>query len=118
MYFNIITKDLPEKMYPGMIIAYKLKPLPGFRTTWVTEITHAEHLNYFIDEQRIGPYKFWHHLHRLKSIPGGVLMEDIINYQLPYGFLGSIAHALFVRNQLKNILQFRRSKLEEIFGKI
>ena len=118
MRFNIVTKNLPEKMYPGMIIAYNLRPLFGIKRTWVTEITQVKELESFIDEQRIGPFKFWHHQHRLKSIPGGILMQDIVNYQPPFVLLGSIANTLFIKNILKDIFHFRSIKLEKIFGKL
>jgi ligand-binding SRPBCC domain-containing protein len=116
--FNIITKNLPKKMYLGMIIAYNVRPLLGIKRTWVTEITQVKELEFFVDEQRIGPFKFCHHQHRLKSIPGGILMQDIVNYQPPFGFLGSIANTLFIKKILKNIFQFRTLKLEKIFGKL
>jgi ligand-binding SRPBCC domain-containing protein len=116
MGFDVTTNDLPGKMYPGLIISYKVSPFFGFKMTWVTEISHVEELKYFVDEQRIGPYKFWHHQHLLESISGGVMMKDIVNYAPPLGFLGTIANALFIRNQLKEIFDFRKRKLEEIFG--
>ena len=118
MGFDIITKNMPEKMYPGMIITYRVKPLLGINTTWVTEITYIKEYDFFVDEQRLGSYKFWHHQHKLKSIQGGVLMEDIVNYQPPFGFLGSIANTLFLRKTLENIFEFRKIKLEEKFGKL
>ncbi|MCX7832728.1 MAG: SRPBCC family protein [Ignavibacteria bacterium] len=115
MGFNIITKDLPEKMYQGLIIAYKVKPLIGIELTWVSEITHINEFNYFIDEQKIGPYKFWHHTHIIEQISEGILMKDILNYKPPLSFLGSIANELIIKKKLDEIFAYRRKKIEEIF---
>jgi len=117
MGFDVLSTDLPEKMYAGMIIAYHVSPLMGFKTIWVTEITHVNNLKYFVDEQRVGPYKMWHHQHLTVPVEGGVLMTDIIDYQPPFGFLGAIANRLVIRNKLEEIFSFRKEKLEQIFGK-
>jgi ligand-binding SRPBCC domain-containing protein len=116
MGFDVTTKDLPDKMYPGMIISYKVSPLLGIKMTWVTEISQVRELEYFVDEQRTGPYKLWHHQHHIAAIEGGVSMTDIVNYAPPFGLLGSFANAIVIRRQLKEIFDFRRKKLEEIFG--
>ncbi|MHC1706751.1 MAG: hypothetical protein AB9842_04410 [Bacteroidales bacterium] len=117
MGFDIINKDNTGKMYPGMIISYHVSPLLGIKTLWVTEITHVKESEFFVDEQRVGPYKLWHHQHILKEIPGGVLMEDIVTYQPPLGFLGRIANSLIIRNKLNEIFDFRKVRLEEKYGK-
>ena len=117
MGFEIIGGGGVEKMYPGMIIMYKVSPLLKIKLKWVTEITHVNDGKYFVDEQRIGPYKMWHHQHLLEEIDGGVQMTDIVTYQPPYGFLGAIANALFIRKQLRNIFDFRNTALEKRFGK-
>jgi ligand-binding SRPBCC domain-containing protein len=116
MGFEITNEPLPEKMYPGMIIAYKVAPLLGIKIKWVTEITHVEDLNYFVDEQRLGPYTMWHHQHHIKKIDGGVLMEDIVSYIPPLGILGDIANTLFINKQLKDIFDFRHKAVEDYFG--
>jgi len=118
MGFNILTKNLPAKMYPGLIITYHITPMFGLKTNWVTEITHCQEHVYFIDEQRFGPYKMWHHQHNLTSIPEGVLMEDLISYIPPFGVLGSIANSLVIGKMLKDIFAYRYRKLERIFGRI
>lgn len=115
--FKITSKDVREKMYPGQIITYKVKPLLGIPLPWMTEITHVKDKEYFVDEQRFGPYALWHHKHFFKEIEGGVEMIDKVDYKLPLGFLGSIAHALFVKKQLQGIFNYRFKKLEELFGK-
>lgn len=117
MGFDITTKNLPEKVYAGMIISYIVKPLLGIKMRWVTEITHVSELKYFVDEQRFGPYKMWHHQHIIEAIEGGVLMTDIVDYLPPMGFLGAIANQLVIKNQLNEIFTFRTKKLEEYFGK-
>ncbi|MCE2961857.1 MAG: SRPBCC family protein [Chitinophagales bacterium] len=115
--FQITNEPIADKMYAGMIIAYKVSPILGIPMDWVTEITHVEEKVYFVDEQRIGPYAIWHHQHRLTPIEGGVLMEDIISYKPPFGILGTIANNILIKGQLKTIFDFRFTALEKEFGK-
>ncbi len=115
MGFDITSGDLPDKMYPGMIISYKVSPLLGLKLTWVTEITHAEDKKYFVDEQRVGPYTIWHHEHIIEPAEGGALMKDIVSYKPPFGFLGSIANSLIIKKQLKEIFDYREKAIEKIF---
>jgi ligand-binding SRPBCC domain-containing protein len=117
MGFAIISKQHGEKMYAGQVIEYKVKPLFGIPLYWMTEITHIEDKRYFIDEQRFGPYSMWHHQHHFKAIDGGVEMADIIHYKNPLWILGDIANILVIKNQLKNIFDYRFKKVEELFGK-
>ncbi|MDT8415584.1 MAG: SRPBCC family protein [Flavobacteriaceae bacterium] len=112
----VIRSGADRKMYPGQIIHYWVSPIAGIKTQWVTEITHVQNLQFFVDEQRFGPYKMWHHKHFLKAVDGGVEMEDIIHYVIPFGFLGSVAHQLFIRKKLETIFEYRRLKLIELFG--
>lgn len=117
MGFHILSgADRP--MFAGQIIQYKVSPFPGYTTKWVTEITHVEKGSYFVDEQRFGPYALWHHKHFIKNIDGGVEMEDIIDYKIPFGILGQIAHPLIVKKQLLDIFNYREQKLKELFGTI
>ncbi len=116
MNFKVTSSTFKEKMYPGMMITYKVSPLAGLRLDWCTEITQVSHLKYFVDEQREGPYSIWHHQHHLEEIEGGVLMTDIIHYKVPLGILGNIANRLLLKKQLQHIFQFRFRKVEEIFG--
>lgn len=115
MGFDIITPNLPEKMYPGMVIEYIVKPVLGIPMHWLTEITHVQDHTYFVDEQRSGPYSLWHHQHHIKETPNGILMTDIVHYIPPMGFLGSIANAVFIKNQLKQIFDFRTVAVEKRF---
>ena len=116
MGFDITSDNLPEKMYPGMIITYKVSPFLGIKLDWMTEITHVKDLEYFVDEQRIGPYALWHHQHKLESIDNGVLMTDIVTYQPPLGVLGALANRIFIKRQLDNIFSFRKRALVKRFG--
>jgi ligand-binding SRPBCC domain-containing protein len=119
MRFEIIgEKNENKKMYEGQIIEYYVSPFAGVRMHWVTEITHVKDKEYFADEQRFGPYSFWHHKHFLNEVDGGVEMTDIVHYKAPLGFLGKIANALVIRKKLKTIFDYRYNKLEEIFGKV
>lgn len=115
MGFEILS-GAETAMYPGQIIQYIVKPFPWMSTKWVTEITHVKEGNYFVDEQRFGPYSLWHHKHFIRPVEGGVEMEDIIDYKLPLGILGRIMHFLVVRKQLRNIFEYRKNKLIQLFG--
>lgn len=115
MGFNIRTTNLPDKIYEGMIISYNVRPLLGIQTNWVTEITHIRDKSYFVDEQRVGPYKLWHHQHIILPKNNGVLMKDIVSYQPPFGLLGKIANALVIRNTLNEIFDYRTKVLEKIY---
>jgi len=115
MGFDITSPNLPEKMYPGMIISYKVRPLLGIPMTWVTEITHVVEKKYFVDEQRVGPYAMWHHQHFIEPHENGVMMRDIISYKPPMGFLGSIANMLIIRRQLEGIFAYREKALKKRF---
>lgn len=115
MGFDIRTPNLPGKIYEGMIISYIVRPLLGIPTNWVTEITHIRDKSYFVDEQRVGPYKLWHHQHIIMPRKNGVLMKDIVSYQPPFGVLGRIANALVIKNTLNEIFDFRTKALEKIY---
>jgi ligand-binding SRPBCC domain-containing protein len=110
--------DMPESMYEGMIITYRIRPVLGIPVTWVTEITHVKEPSLFVDEQRFGPFRFWHHKHLFRTIEGGVEMEDIVDYAMPLGPLGSIPHALLVRKKLRDIFDYRERTLIRLFGEI
>ncbi len=115
MGFNILS-GADRKMFPGQIIQYIVTPVAGIPTKWVTEITHVKEGEYFVDEQRFGPYALWHHKHFIESIPGGVRMEDIVDYKLPFGVLGQLVHPILVKPKLKEIFEYRKQKLIELFG--
>lgn len=118
----------PGPMFAGQLVTYTISPLPGLpllarlRMPWVTEITHVDGPRsagpdaplFFVDEQRLGPYRFWHHQHRFTAVEDGVCMEDVVHYALPYGPLGELAHRFMVRRRLDEIFDYRRSTLETI----
>ena len=115
MGFHILSgADRP--MFPGQIIQYIVTPVMGIKTKWVTEITHVKDKTYFVDEQRFGPYSLWHHKHFIKAIDGGVEMEDIVDYKVPFGILGQLVHPILVKPKLEEIFNYRTKKLEELFG--
>lgn len=119
MGFRVISDpDFLQEMYAGQIITYTLRPLLGIPLFWMTEIRHVEAGKFFVDEQRVGPYSIWHHQHHFRAIPGGVEMTDWVHYKIPFGWLGDFANWLFLRRQLDGIFDFRRKKLEEMFGKM
>jgi ligand-binding SRPBCC domain-containing protein len=115
MSFDILS-GVDRPMYPGQIIQYIVTPVLGIKTKWVTEITHVMDKQYFVDEQRFGPYALWHHKHFIKEIKGGVEMEDIIDYKVPFGWLGQLVQPILVKPKLEEIFAYRTKKLEELFG--
>ena len=117
MSFNI-RSGADRKMYAGQIIQYIVTPILGIKARWVSEITQVVEKEYFIDEQRFGPYAFWHHKHFIKEIDGGVEMEDIIDYKVPLGILGQLVHPFLVKPKLEEIFEYRRKKLIELFGEL
>ncbi len=110
-----ILSPLPATIYAGLIITYRIRPLAGLAVPWVSEITHVDAPHFFVDEQRHGPYRFWHHQHHLRPAPGGVEVVDEIHYRLPYGVLGIGLHTLMIRNRLDAIFHFRSHALQRIF---
>ena len=106
-----IRSEVPPCMYPGLIIEYRIKALTSLPMSWVTEITHVVSPTYFVDEQRFGPYRFWHHQHHFREVGGGVEVTDIVHYAMPYGVLGLAVHKLVVAKKLEQIFEFRRRKL-------
>ena len=117
MGFEILNSLHGDNMYQGQIIEYYVKPILGIKLHWVTEITHVQKNDFFVDEQRFGPYSFWHHKHFIKEVDGGVEMNDLVHYKLPLGVLGKIGNTLFVKNQLKQVFDYRHKKIEELFNK-
>lgn len=117
MGFEINSRNKGGEMYAGQIIEYTVKPLLGIPMYWMTEITQVAGQQYFVDEQRFGPYSLWHHQHHFRQIQGGVEMTDMVHYKIPFWIFGDIAHSLYVQKKLKEIFDFRYQKAEEVFGK-
>ena len=113
-----ITSDQPKKMHAGIIITYKIRPFLGIPVDWVTEITHVDEPYLFIDEQRFGPYRFWHHQHHFREVEGGIEIRDIVHYSLFMGPLSEITNALVVGNRLREIFRYRHDYLAKKFGKM
>lgn len=116
-YLGFTMSHSEESMYAGQILTYKLRPFLHIPIEWVTEITHVEKPYYFVDEQRKGPYKLWHHEHHFTAIEGGVEMVDKMSYLLPYGPIGHLLHQLKVKKDLERIFSYRKEKLDSLFGK-
>lgn len=110
-----ITSELPEQMYAGMLVSYRVAAVPGVKVTWVTEITHVAEPYFFVDEQRFGPYRFWHHQHHFKEAAGGTEMTDLVSYLLPFPPFGQLVAPL-VRKRLETIFDYRHKILEDLFG--
>ncbi len=116
-YLGFTENGDDHPMYEGQIIIHTLRPIWGIRIKWVTEITHAKPLEYFVDEQRIGPYRFWHHEHRFRQLSGGgIEILDKIHYMLPYGMLGKAMNQIKIKGDLDAIFAYRQTKIAEIFG--
>ena len=114
MNFEIITQN-PGRMYAGQLIEYRVEFIRGLRSPWLTEIAHVREQEYFVDEQRSGPYKFWYHEHSFQEIPGGTYMTDNVTYSIGYGPLGDVLNAVWIGARLKSIFDFRIQKIKQIF---
>jgi ligand-binding SRPBCC domain-containing protein len=115
MGFEVKT-EVPAKMYEGLMISYIVRPLLGIPMSWITEIKTVKENQFFVDEQRKGPYTIWHHEHHFKEVEGGVEMTDIVSYVIPLGILGKIAHPFIVKKKLEEIFAYRFKKVDEIFN--
>jgi len=107
-----------QHMYPGQFIVYTIALFLGFCTTWATEITHIRHLDYFVDEQRVGPFSLWHHEHHFQAIPGGTRIRDIVHYKLPFGVIGDVLFGGLIKRQVHSLFAYRRDVLNRRFGKL
>ena len=113
--FTVLTA-LPERVHPGMMIQYRVRPLFGIPVRWLTEITHVEPGKFFVDEQRVGPYRIWHHEHHFKSLDGGrTEMTDRVTYVLPFSPLSDLFHPFLVKPQLAKIFAFREKAMAGLF---
>ncbi|UAY51243.1 SRPBCC family protein [Ferruginibacter albus] len=117
MNFTVLSNYNEEQIFEGMIIDYKVSPVLGIPLKWRTKISHVEWNKSFTDFQEKGPYKYWNHFHEFITNKDSVLMKDTVNYELPFGVLGSIAHTIFVRKKLETIFNFRYKVLEKLFNK-
>jgi ligand-binding SRPBCC domain-containing protein len=117
MSFQIVS-ELPNEMYNGLLIEYRVGiPLLG-KQTWLTELKHIRDHRSFVDEQRIGPYKLWFHYHEITEVAAGVRFVDQVTYIMPFGPIGEIARAIYVKSQLKRIFDYRREAMKQHFASI
>jgi ligand-binding SRPBCC domain-containing protein len=112
-----ITSEIPPLMYEGMIITYRIRPVLNFPVKWCTEITHIKECSLFIDEQRTGPYLLWHHEHHFREVPGGIIMTDLLHYDIGKSFIGWIAGKMFIHRRVRQIFEYRYKILEQLFRK-
>lgn len=115
MGFNI-TSDIPKLIYEGQIITYKVSPFLGLKMNWVTEITHIKDKEYFIDEQRFGPYSMWHHEHYFKSKGDKTEIIDKVSFKVPFSFIGRLFTPIIVIPQLKKIFNHRTETLHKKYN--
>ena len=120
-----ISSDLPARIHAGLIVTYRVRPFARVPVTWVTEISHVVEGELFVDDQRLGPYRFWHHQHHFADIPAaaggipeGTEMRDVVHYALPFGPLGAVLERLVVGPRLRAVFEFRRGVLEQRFGRV
>lgn len=117
MNFEIVAGG-DQEMFEGQLIEYRVEFMRGVRSLWLTEIAHVRDREYFVDEQRIGPYRFWYHEHRFESVSTGTMMIDHVTYVVPFGFLGDVLNVHWISKRLKHIFDFRRGKIVELFGEV
>ena len=115
MNFEIL-QGADSKMYPGQLIEYRVEFVRGIRSRWLTEIAHVRAGEYFVDEQRVGPYRFWYHEHGFQETPAGTRMTDRVTYVVPFGVLGDLVNTFWIGKRLNHIFDFRRRKIVELFG--
>lgn len=116
MAFTVLSEQKTNKIFEGMIIDYTVSPLLGIPLKWKTRITEVIPNKSFTDFQEKGPYKYWNHFHEFIPNEKGVLVKDTVDYELPLGILGSVAHSLFVKNKLNHIFNYRYGILEKLFN--
>lgn len=116
MKFTILTELKNEEIFEGMLIDYHISPILGIRLNWRTEITQVDYQKSFTDVQLKGPYKYWQHFHSFRSVEDGVVVTDLVDYALPFGFIGSLAHRLSVKNKLEKIFDYRMQVLDQKFN--
>jgi ligand-binding SRPBCC domain-containing protein len=111
----VVTSPLQTAMYPGMLITYTVTPFWGVKVTWISEITHVAALSYFVDEQRMGPYRLWHHQHHFREVSTGVEVTDLVHYALPFDPLSRPLQPL-VQRRLELIFSYRAEALRQRLG--
>lgn len=118
MHFTKTSPSPSKGMYPGMIVTYRLRPIWSVWFNWMAEITHVKEQELFVDEQRSGPFRFWHHEHHFKEVDNGVEIMDILHYALPFGIIGRAVHQLSVEGKMQAVFQYRQKRLQALFGTV
>lgn len=111
-----LTSAPQAPAYAGQIITYTVRPLLGISMDWTTEITHVSKPDFFVDEQRFGPYRFWHHQHFFRHVDGGVEVRDLVHYLLHHDQLAGLVNRLIVTPRLRKIFDYRGTALQAIFS--
>ncbi len=112
----IVKDELDQEIFVGMEINYTVSPIMRIPLKWKTIITEVDYEKSFVDFQAKGPFKLWNHKHEFFPNEQGVLMIDTVDYQLPFGVLGKIAHQLLVKKKLENIFNYRYDVMENLFN--
>ncbi len=113
--FKIRSSEL-SPMYSGQIIWYSVTPFLYFELNWLTEISHSNPPYYFVDEQRVGPYRFWHHQHHFTANGNETIMKDILHYSLPLGMVGRLINRWIVESKIESIFAYRKEAIKKIFN--
>ena len=111
-----VISDIPKSMHSGMIISYRITPMASISVLWVSEITHVEAPIYFVDEQRLGPFRFWHHQHMFREVGRNVEIQDIVHYAMPLGPIGEMVYSVSVHKKVDSIFDFRQKALERMLS--
>jgi ligand-binding SRPBCC domain-containing protein len=116
-FFHVtITSKVPEKIYAGLMISYQMKAVFGIPMNWLSEVSHCDEPKRFVYEQRIGPFKFWSHEVCLTEQKNGILLEDIMFYSMPFGWLGQLINTVLIADKLERIFDTRHAYLQSKFG--
>lgn len=113
-----MLSEIPEAMYAGLVLRYRVAPLFGIRLPWASEITVIEPKRYFVDRMLEGPFAQWHHEHHFYPVEGGTEMVDRVHYKMPLGLLGKLFHPLLVKQNVRQLFQYRREQIAAKFGKL
>ncbi|WP_432742363.1 SRPBCC family protein [Methylobacter sp. G7] len=116
-FFHVaITAKVPEKIYAGLLLSYQMQAVLGISMTWLSEISHCDEPKRFVYEQRIGPFKFWSHEVCLTEMHNGIVLEDIMFYAMPFGWLGQLINSVLIASKLECIFDTRRDYLQHKWG--
>ncbi len=115
MGLRIVEPFDDSPAHTGQLIEYRVKPLLGIPLKWLTRLEEVQAPFKFVDTQLKGPYRLWRHEHTFTAVPGGVEMRDRVEYELPLGPLGELAHTLWVKAELARIFDHRKAVLSSLF---